>query len=201
MWPHRLRVAFVELVEGRKCGECTVCCTVHHIDTKEFQKPPGISCPHLCAQGCSIYTTRYPICREYHCGWRYLEFLSDNWRPDKSGVLMQFSPTAELPPGYETGVSFILVARPPGGFTRALYHYVAHLIADGVHVMLAVPGPPGEYPVVAFLSEELRQAALRRDYAPIEAVFAEALALNGAPSRRFKKLVPNRAPEPRPERT
>ncbi len=186
----------MELVEGRKCDECTVCCITTHVDTKEFQKLPGIPCPHLCAQGCSIYATRYQACHEYHCGWRYLGFLSDNWRPDKSGVLIMFTPQAELPPGYEAGVSFILVAPPPSGFTRILLHYVANLIADGVHVMLAVPGPPGEYPVVAFLSEELREAALKRDYAPIEAVFAEALALNGAPSRRFKKLVPNRVAKP-----
>lgn len=189
----------MELIEGRKCGECTVCCTTLHIDTKEFQKPPGISCSHLCAQGCSIYASRYAACRDYHCGWRYLEFLSDNWRPDKSGVLIAFTPPEELPPGYETGISFILFARPPGGFARALYHYVGHLIADGVHVLLGVPGPPGEYPVVAFLSEELREAALKRDYAPIEAVFAEALALNGTPSRRFRKLVPTHAPSARTE--
>jgi len=111
-------------------------------------------------------------------------------------VLLAFTPPEELPPGYETGVSFILVGRPPSGFTRALYHYIAGLIADGAHVMLGVPGPPGEYPVVAFLSEELREAALKRDYAPIEAVFAEALTLNGVPSRRFKKLVPNQVAKP-----
>jgi hypothetical protein len=192
----RLRSArdvFVELVEGRKCGECTVCCTTLHIKTKEFEKPPGIRCPHLCAEGgCSIYATRYEACRTYHCGWRYLEFLSDSWRPDKSGVLLAFTPKSELPPGYETGVSFILVARPPGSFTRALYHYVGHLIADGVHVMLAVPGPPGEYPSVAFLNDELRDAASKHDHGRIEAVFAEALALHESPSPRFKKLVPSR---------
>jgi hypothetical protein len=116
-------------------------------------------------------------------------------------VLLAFTPPDELPPGYATGVSFVLVGRPPSGFTRVLYHYIAGLIADGVHVMLGVPGPPGEYPVVAFLSEELREAALNRDYAPIEAVFTEALALNGAPSHRFKKLVPHRSSEPKPGKT
>jgi len=183
----------VDLVDGRQCGECTVCCITTHIDTKEFQKPPGIRCPHLCTEGgCSIYATRYPACRAYHCGWRYLEFLSENWRPDKSGVLLVFTPQDELPAGYATGVSFILVARPPSGFSRALYHYVAHLIADGVHVMLAVPGPPGQYPAVAVLSDEFREAALKHDHARIEAVFSEALALNGAPSHRFRQVVPNR---------
>ena len=183
----------MDLVDGRQCGECTVCCITTHIDTKEFQKPPGIRCPHLCTEGgCSIYATRYPACRAYHCGWRYLEFLSENWRPDKSGVLLVFTPQDELPAGYATGVSFILVARPPSGFSRVLYHYVAHLIADGVHVMLAVPGPPGQYPAVAVLSDEFREAALKHDHARIEAVFSEALALNGAPSHRFRQVVPNR---------
>jgi hypothetical protein len=182
----------VELVAGRKCGECKVCCVTLHIDAREFQKAPGIRCPHLCAEGCSIYATRPETCRTYHCGWRYLEFLSDSWRPDKSGVLLAFTPKDELPPGYETGVSFILVAPPPGAFRRVLYHYVAHLIADGVHVVLAVPGPEGEYPSVAFLSDELREAALKHDHSRIEAVFAEALALNETPSPRFRKLAPNR---------
>jgi hypothetical protein len=184
---------FVELVAGRQCGECTVCCTTLHIDTAEFQKAPGIRCPHLgSVGGCSIYESRPTACRAYNCGWRYLGFLSDTWRPDKSGVLLAFTPPDELPRGYETGVSLILVARPPSGFTRALYHYVAHLIADGVHVMLAVPGPPGEYPSVAVLNEELRDAP-KNDQSRIEAIFAEALALDKTPSPRFKHAKPNRA--------
>jgi hypothetical protein len=117
--------------------------------------------------------------------------LSESWRPDKSGVLLAFTPPAELPKGYETGVSLILVARPPSSFTRALYHYVAHLIADGVHVMLAVPGPPGEYPSVAILSDEMRDAP-KNDQTRIEAIFAEALALDKTPSPRFKRVRSDR---------
>jgi hypothetical protein len=180
---------FVELVAGRQCGACNVCCITPHIDTAEFQKPPGIRCPHLCESACSIYENRYAACRAYHCGWRYLAFLSENWRPDKSGVLLAFTPPDELPAGYASGVSLILVSRPPASFTRALYHYVAHLIADGVHVMLAVPGAPGDYPSVAFLNHELRGAELR-NHAQIEAMFAEALSVNDTPSSRFKKIVP-----------
>jgi hypothetical protein len=85
-------------------------------------------------------------------------------------------------------VSLILVARPPSGFARALHHYVAHLIADGVHVMLAVPGPPGEYPSVAVLNDVLRDAVSKNDHSSIEAIFAEALALNEVPSPRFKHV-------------
>lgn len=176
----------MELVDGRACGECTVCCVVTQIDTKEFQKPPGVRCQHLCAAGCAIYEARPPVCRTYHCGWRYLGFLSDHWRPDKSGILLAFTPENELPAGYATGVTFILAGRPPSGMNRALYHYVLSLIADGVHVMLATPGPEGFYPAVTVLSDRLREAAKARDHAPIEAAFAEALALVGAPAERFR---------------
>ena len=183
----------MELVAGRHCGECTVCCTTLHIHTTEFEKPPGVRCPHLRAEGgCSIYATRPDACRTYHCGWRYLGFLSDTWRPDRSGVLLAFTPQDELPKGYATGVSLILVARPPAGFSRALYHYVAYLIADGVHVMLAVPGPQGEYPSVAVLNDELADTVSRSDHARIEAIFSEALSLNEVPSPRFKRV--NRDP-------
>jgi len=180
-------MAFVDLVEGRQCGECKVCCTITQIDTPEFQKLPGVRCPHLCDQGCSIYASRYAACRVYHCGWRYLSFLGEHWRPDKSGVLLAFTPKDELPPGYETGVSFILVTPPPSSLSRALYHYVAHLIADKVHVMLAIPGPAGHYPAVTVLNDKLKDAALDRDYQRIEAAFSEALA--SASSHRFRPAL------------
>ena len=38
---------FVELVAQRNCGECSVCCVSLNVDTKEFQKLPGIPCAHL----------------------------------------------------------------------------------------------------------------------------------------------------------
>ena len=34
--------------------------------------------------------TRYEVCRTYHCGWRALGQLGEEWRPDKSGVLIDF---------------------------------------------------------------------------------------------------------------
>jgi hypothetical protein len=185
----------VELVEGRECGECTVCCVTLHIDTDEFRKLPGVRCPHLGdARGCSIYPIRPSACRTYHCGWRYLSFLSDSWRPDKSGVLIAFTPKDELPARYASGVGFILVTPPPGGFARALYHYVAHLIADEVYVTLAVPGPPGYYPAVTVLNDRLRDAAKSGNLARIEAVISEALT--SAKSHAFRPVMAKVAAQP-----
>jgi len=44
------------------------------------------------------------------------------------------------------------------------------------------------------LNDRLRAAALARDYAPIEAAFAEALALSGAPADRFRPAVSQHSP-------
>jgi hypothetical protein len=178
----------VNLVEGRECGECNACCVTLHIDSEEFRKLPGVRCPHLASgKGCSIYATRPSSCRTYHCGWRYLPFLSDSWRPDRSGVLIAFTPKDELPSGYERGVGFILITPPPGGFARALYHYVAHLIADKVYVTLAVPGPPEHYPAVTVLNDRLKDAARSGNLARIEAVISEALT--SAKSHSFRPVI------------
>jgi hypothetical protein len=178
----------VNLVEGRECSECNVCCVTLHIDSEELRKPAGVRCPHLAAgAGCSIYRARPSTCRTYHCGWRYLPFLSDNWRPDRSGVLIAFTPRQELPPDYERGVGFILVTPPASGFARALYHYVAHLIADKVYVTLAVPGPAGHYPAVTVLNERLKDAARTGNLVRIEAAFSEALT--SAKSHSFRPVT------------
>ena len=178
----------MDLVTGRECGECSVCCVALNVDTKEFQKLPGIPCAHLCAAGCSIHTTRYPVCREYHCGWRYLEFLGDGWRPDRSGVLIDFQ-IEGIPPSYpkRPGIRFTLVDERAKAVTPVLLDYVARLIAADVPVVLSVPGPPGHFPAGAFLNDALKDAVSKRDFARVEAVFSEALALNS--SHRFNPVV------------
>src|SRR5262245_29448606 len=103
---------FVELVKEGICGECTVWCVVLNVGIAEFQKLPGVACAHLCSAGCSIHATRYPICRSYHCGWRYLQFLGDDWRPDRSGVLIDFQ-IDDLPLHYpkRPGIRLTLVEK------------------------------------------------------------------------------------------
>lgn len=168
----------MELVNGRECGECTVCCTALTIDTEEFKKVPGVQCAHLCGGGCSIYETRYPVCRQYHCGWRYLEFLGEHWRPDKSGVLINFEADNKTL-GYDKGgVNFFIVAPPPKPFIREWAGRIAHLISSNVAVYLSVAGPPGCYSITKFLSEELREAAMKRDMAHIEIALTDAVAMH-----------------------
>ena len=166
----------MELVAGRSCGECSVCCSVLNVDTPEFQKQPGVACAHLrVGTGCSIHATRYPVCRAYHCAWRYLGSLSDDWRPDKSGVLIEFQ-FEDLPDHYpkRPGVRLTLVD-PDKTLGRPFFDTVAGLVASDVPIVLAAPGPPGYFPARAFMNDALREAVLKRDLPRVQAVFVEAI--------------------------
>jgi hypothetical protein len=158
------------------------------VDTREFQKLPGVPCAHLCAQGgCSIHASRYPVCREYHCGWRYLERLGDEWRPDKSGVLIEFQ-SENLPAHYpkRPGVRVAIVDKTKA-LQRPFYSFVAQLIAADVPVILAMYGPPGHFPAGAFLNDALKEPVSKRDLSNVEAVFMQAQ--KGLESHRFNRVV------------
>jgi hypothetical protein len=176
-----------ELVAGRNCGECSVCCTDLLIDSKEFQKLPGVPCRHLCAGGCAIYETRYATCRHYYCGWRYMHVLGDAWRPDKSRVVLDFVPAGK--DSVRPSLTVFLIGRPPSEIMRSLCQEVARLIAAGVKVELGVPGPAGHRPAHWILNESLEEAAAKDDLAYIEGAFSEALALIDVAADRFIPVV------------
>lgn len=178
----------MELVKGRECGKCTVCCVVLNVDSKEFQKFPGVPCTHLCAKGCSIHATRFPICRTYHCGWRHLAMLGDEWRPDKSGILIDFQ-TEDFPPEYvkRPGIRLTIVGPKEQALTPAFFDYVARLVAIEVPVVLSVPGPPGHFPVGAFLNDALKEAVRKRDLGAVAAILAGALS--GLATHKFNPVV------------
>lgn len=76
------------VVDGRTCGDCTVCCTALQVNSPEFAKPAGVPCGHLTATGCGIHAVRPPICRTWFCVWRRVAALPDAVRPDRSGLLI-----------------------------------------------------------------------------------------------------------------
>jgi hypothetical protein len=161
---------------------------VLNVDTREFQKLPGVPCAHLRNHGgCAVHATRYAVCREYHCGWRYLGSLGEDWRPDKSGVLIDFQ-TDGLPPHYpkRPGIRLTLVDKGKA-LRRPFYDYVARLIAADVPVVLAVCGPPGHFPAGAFLNDALKAAVSKRDLSQVETVFKHAL--KELESHRFNRVV------------
>jgi len=171
-----------DLVPGRSCGDCTVCCIVPGIDTNEAQKDTNAACRNLSGGGCAIYAQRPGACRTFHCAWRQLAGLDDDWRPDRSGVLAQ---TVTI--GGRAGLSLMLIADPLKTVRQDRFvALVTQTAAIATPLLLALPGPRGHQSVKAVLSEaELGRAVtaeqvrqlLRRTVKALQARTPEKLAL------------------------
>jgi hypothetical protein len=71
----------------RACGTCTLCCKVMGI--VELEKPKGSWCDHAVpGQGCSIYAERPHSCRVFSCLWLLDEGLGEEWKPEKSKLVI-----------------------------------------------------------------------------------------------------------------
>ncbi len=128
----------IDLVAGRACGGCTVCCSVMAIDKPDIQKEAGVPCRH-CAQGCAIYAARPQLCRDYHCGWRQLPMLDESWRPDRSGVFVE----VESLEG-ETTITLVLIGNPLKTVRQPWFQdFVITGVRGHVPLQLGITGPPG----------------------------------------------------------
>jgi len=79
----------VQLVPGRSCGDCSLCCKLLRIDV--LNKPVGKWCTH-CAPGrggCTIYQSRPAQCRDFHCLWLTSPMLGPEWRPNKCKMFLR----------------------------------------------------------------------------------------------------------------
>jgi hypothetical protein len=149
------------LVTGRDCGSCAVCCTLLGIDTPEIQKPSRLTCRHCTGSGCGIYETRFPICRDYHCGWRQLPNLDESWRPDRSGVFIELV-EHQGPVGRGPLAAILMLTDNPLKAIREprFLDLVAAWLRRDFPVRLALPGPSGHEGYSILLNTpEMRAAA------------------------------------------
>jgi len=177
------------LVPGRDCGGCTVCCRVPPVDSDDFQKQSGVLCHHCHeGEGCGIHATRPVVCRDWYCGWRVLPNLGDEWRPDRSEILIV--PEYEDIPGAfveRPGLKFVITGSHSAALQPRFIKYVAALVDADIPVFLSLPGPPGYFFAKAFLNFRLKDAALRRDGRAILAVLQDILRV--LPLGGFEKVV------------
>lgn len=124
------------VLPGRVCGECTVCCVELEINDPELSKPDYVACRHMVQGGCAIHARQPQACRNWFCGWRFLN-LSDAMRPDRSGVML--SPELGTTPGQEKGgLRVVLVNGERGGLVNdELLDLLARCIAGGVPIFLS----------------------------------------------------------------
>ena len=79
------------VIEGRRCGTCTLCCKVMTVE--ELGKPNGQWCPHCVkGRGCAIYSDRPNECRRFQCGYLLWPALGEHWLPARSKLVVAFKP-------------------------------------------------------------------------------------------------------------
>lgn len=78
-----------DLVPGRSCDGCTMCCKLLDIDV--LAKPRGQWCPHCDKKrGCRIYDERPAPCRTFFCGYQRIADLDERWKPSQCKILINY---------------------------------------------------------------------------------------------------------------
>ena len=154
----------MELIPGRDCGACAVCCTWPTIDKPDIQKRSGTTCKHCTGSGCGIYETRFDVCRRFYCGWRTVDIFGPEWRPDISGV-MPYVETEGIAEDFElsTGIGLMLVGHPLRIVRQSWFQdFVVTGVMNSVPLFLSLPGPPGHQAATASLNTGEMLEAIRR---------------------------------------
>jgi hypothetical protein len=127
--------AGAQVIPGRECGSCTLCCKVYHVP--EINKVAGKWCQHCKpGKGCGIHDTLPAQCAEFNCLWRTEETLTPDWKPERAKMVLSIFP--------QNG--FIYVQVDPGAasaWRRQPYYDQLHRLAaanlqQGRHVIVFV---------------------------------------------------------------
>src|SRR5277367_1775345 len=91
-----------DVVPGRSCANCTMCCKA--LGIAEFAKPKGRECVFCdTGRGCKIYDRRPAVCADFYCSFLLSPALGDEWKPT----------TARLVLGYMSDADVILIYTDP----------------------------------------------------------------------------------------
>ena len=151
---------------GRECGACTVCCKILKIDVPELKKLADVLCDHCTlGLGCNIYANRPPVCRGWYCGWRRMQHLGEDWRPDRCGVLIDVVGAGQgIPAGFpQIGLKFDIVDSPRVLSWQPLLSFIGSELERGMPVFLGVPAPVGYERRKIFLNHLLANAVASHD--------------------------------------
>ena len=130
---------------SKSCGACNLCCIELPIKTPELQKEARTPCSHLTEKGgCGIYATRFPICRQFLCGWRLFPELGEEWRPDLSGILILQVPQASIPKIYQPaghGMQLLVTGGEAAVTRPGFAEYILEQVSKGVAVYMTATTP------------------------------------------------------------
>ncbi len=84
-----------DVVSGRSCENCTLCCKV--LGIPELAKPRGAVCTHCdWGTGCTIYARRPKACSDFDCSYLLSPSLGEEWKPTTSHLVLGYMADADI---------------------------------------------------------------------------------------------------------
>jgi hypothetical protein len=78
-----------QIVEGRGCKDCTLCCKL--LGIAELEKPRATWCTHCEVKaGCKIHGAHPAECRDFYCGYLTNAALDERWAPTRSKMVLAY---------------------------------------------------------------------------------------------------------------
>ena len=78
-----------QIVEGRSCKDCTLCCKL--LGIAELEKPRATWCTHCDVKaGCKIHGAHPAECRDFYCGYLTNAALDESWAPTRSKMVLVY---------------------------------------------------------------------------------------------------------------
>lgn len=146
------------LVEGRTCGECSACCVDLRIEEDTLKKLADEPCPHLQSSGgCGIYKDRPSVCRTWYCAWRFMGQLGDEWRPDRSGIILRLDESGGLVFQPTRDASNVLTS-------ELALSIIGSGVANDIPVFISVPTKKGFCSASMQINDALKIHVLQRDF-------------------------------------
>lgn len=148
----------LQLVKDRECGKCYACCVALRINVDTLKKDADIPCKNLDKnKGCAIYKDRPPVCRNWFCAWRYTNKFGDEWRPDRSGIMLRFDE--------DGGIILQTLKDPLVVLTSELcLSLVASCIESNLSVSISVPTRKGFCSSLVRANEPLKKIIATRNF-------------------------------------
>lgn len=146
----------LSLVKGRECGDCSACCVSLRINESNLKKEADTPCQNLGKKGgCSIYKQRPPVCINWFCAWRHMDNLGEEWRPDKSGIMIRFD---------EQGLILQPTRNPLETLTSELcLSLVGSGVSSNISISISVPTTEGFCYSLVRVNEPLKKVIVTRD--------------------------------------
>ncbi|MBF0445171.1 MAG: hypothetical protein HQL68_06245 [Magnetococcales bacterium] len=144
-----------------------MCCIDLTIDTPELKKLSGKECEHCTDnEGCNIYSNRPTVCRDWNCLWMIKDAFGEEWRPDRSGLLLNFMVGRDgIPDSYNSQDVIDIRIIHTYGLVKSLkfLDFVCNFIDGGVPILISISGGPGYAASKVFLNDGMADAVKSRD--------------------------------------